>query len=134
MSPITVVTAAIIFKAGKVLIAQRTNGDWEFPGGKLEPPESLEACLIREIREELELEIDIERPFMTVDHHYPEKRIRLHSYLCRWRDGTAQANDHHRVLWTVIGALGEFSFAAADRPIVSRLLGSAANQPTGGPF
>ncbi len=117
-----VVTAAIIVRKGKLLIAQRPNGDWEFPGGKLEPGETLQQCLAREILEELELRITVGKPFLVVEHAYPTRRIRLHSYLCTFVGGETVTNDHVRVAWVDPGRLSEFSFAAADEPIVRKLL------------
>jgi mutator protein MutT len=122
MPSATVVTAAVIFKEGKILIARRHNGDWEFPGGKLEPGETLEECLVREVLEELGLHIDIIRPFLIVDHDYPTKRIRLHSYVCTWIRGKPVANDHSCLDWVTIERLRDFAFAAADGPIVRKLL------------
>ena len=129
MPSATVVTAAVIFREGRILIAQRHNGDWEFPGGKLEAGETLEQCLVREILEELGLHIDIIRPFLTVDHDYPAKRIRLHSYICTWVRGKPVANDHSRIDWIEIERLRDFAFAAADGPIVQKLLQSPGQIP-----
>jgi len=117
-----VVTAAIIAREGKFLIAQRANGDWEFPGGKVEAGETLEECLAREILEELELQIAVSRPFLVVEHAYPDKRIHLHSFLCTLLGGEAVANDHVRFAWVAPVEFPGFSFAAADVPIVRKLL------------
>ena len=79
--------AAIIAYDGKVLAARRFTGKrydgwWEFPGGKLEPEESFEQCCVREIQEELNLEVKIDRHFYTVDFTYPNFHLHMECYLC----------------------------------------------------
>jgi 8-oxo-dGTP diphosphatase len=90
------VTAAILQKEGKVLIAQRKHdskfeaGRWEFPGGKVEFMEHPEACLVREIREELNIEIEIDRFFALNSHVYrgeTDLHVVLLAYLCRYKAG-----------------------------------------------
>ncbi|MGH9444005.1 MAG: (deoxy)nucleoside triphosphate pyrophosphohydrolase [Thermoanaerobaculia bacterium] len=81
------VAAGILIRDGRVLLARRPAGShlaglWEFPGGKVEPGESPERALVREIREELGLEISRFRPFRFSHHAYPEKTVLLLSYLC----------------------------------------------------
>ena len=122
MTSATEVTAAIILRERSVLIARRRDGDWEFPGGKLEPQETLEQCLTREIHEELDLHIEVVRPFLTVEHEYPAERIRLHSFICRWIRGEPVTRDHSDVSWVAVDRLDRFAFSAADRPIVEELL------------
>ena len=119
------VTAAVIRKGEKILIARRSSGArsglWEFPGGKQEDGETLQACLAREIREELGLDIKIGRHFMTVEHDYPDIRIRLHCYLCETRQSPGGLTDHHETRWVKPGELAEFSFPEADRQVAERL-------------
>jgi len=122
------VTAAIIFHCSELLIARRASGDlagfWEFPGGKVEPGESLEECLVREIREELGLEIAVDAPFLTVSWDYPSKPVELHSFLCRKVAGEAVPShgDHDRIAWIHPAQCEDYEFAPADRPIVAKLL------------
>ena len=80
--PVTEVSAALIFHDGKLLITRRHDdahlgGLWEFPGGKREPDETFEQCLVREIREELGVEISVGKLFESVTHAYPEKTVNL---------------------------------------------------------
>ena len=122
------VTAAIIIdEEGKCLIAKRKQGShleglWEFPGGKIEEGESKEDCLQREILEELGLTIKVKAPFMSVEHSYGEKNIRLHSFLCDSVSGDAALNDHDEIAWITASEFEEYEFAPADIPIVTKIL------------
>jgi len=83
-----IVTAAAMVRGGKVLIAQREAGShmelrWELPGGKLEPDEDPEECIVREIKEELDMEIEVSDIYKVVKFKYEEKDILLLCYLCR---------------------------------------------------
>src|SRR5690348_11765277 len=86
------VSAALIFRQGKILIARRPadthlGGLWEFPGGKREPDETFEQCLAREVQEELGVKIAVGELFETVSHRYAEKSVRLKFFACRLLDG-----------------------------------------------
>src|SRR3974377_6110 len=83
------VAAALVFRKGKLLITRRQpdaylGGLWEFPGGKREAGETFEACLKRELLEELGIEIVIEGLVESLTHDYPEKTVHLEFYRCRW--------------------------------------------------
>src|SRR5277367_6922560 len=98
------VSAALIFRDGKLLITQRhadahLGGLWEFPGGKLEAGETFEQCLVREIREELGVEISVGDLFEEISHTYPEKSVHLKFFLCRLLSGEPQALDCAAVKW-----------------------------------
>jgi len=87
------VTAGLAWKGGKILITLRPEGShlagyWEFPGGKQEPGETLEACLEREIREELAMEVKAIQEVLQIDHDYETKSITLHLFQCHWVKGT----------------------------------------------
>lgn len=89
------VAAAVLERDGRYLITQRgphthLAGYWEFPGGKREPGESLEACLSRELREELGIEITSPTPFVVIQHEYPDKAVELHFFLCSMSEGEIQ--------------------------------------------
>src|SRR5580692_4901553 len=86
------VSAALIFHQGRLLITQRhadshLGGLWEFPGGKLEAQETFEQCLIREIREELGMEIAVGKLFEEVTHAYETKTVHLKFFACKWISG-----------------------------------------------
>jgi 8-oxo-dGTP diphosphatase len=117
------VTAAIFVENGRVLIARRRPGAsqagmWEFPGGKVRPGETPEACLQREIREELGLEITVGRRLGESLHAYADQRIRLLAYCARIEAGAPVLNDHAEVQWVRFDELGRFTFCAADVPFV----------------
>lgn len=122
------VTAGVIWnRDGQVLIAQRPvdgllGGLWEFPGGKREPGERLEACLQREIREELDIEISVGEPIASVDHAYTHFRITLHAFHCTHEAGEPQALDCAGWRWVTLDELDGFAFPKVDREIIKMLL------------
>jgi mutator protein MutT len=121
------VAAAIIFHNGQVLISQRDekshlSGFWEFPGGKREKDESFEDCVLREIREELNVDIEVERFFETVQYEYSEKIVQLNFYVCRYIGGQAEALGSRQCKWVPLRELGGYPFPPANEPILQRLL------------
>ena len=124
------VSAALIFHGGKLLITQRhakshLGGLWEFPGGKLELGETFEQCLVREIREELGVEISVGKLFEEVAHDYPEKSVRLKFFLCELISGEPAALDCAAVKWIAKSELTDYEFPAADRQLLEKLSSSA---------
>jgi 8-oxo-dGTP diphosphatase len=127
-------TAGIIRKDNKILIAQRKKDSWmepnkwEFPGGKVEPNETYEDCLTREIYEELGIVISIERLFMKTSHVYmkgaEEFPVTLMVFLADWKEGTLQNIDCQDSKWVDTRDLRKFDFAAADIAIIDKLLNS----------
>ena len=120
------VSAALIFHQRKLLIAQRhagahLGGLWEFPGGKREPWETFEECLVREIREELGVKISVGELFEEVRHDYPEKSVHLKFFLCELIAGEPQALDCAAVKWVDQAGLGAQEFPAADAQLLERL-------------
>jgi len=120
------VTAAIIWRDGQVLIAQRPpdgllGGLWEFPGGKCEPQETLAECLAREIREELGIEIMVGAPLPPVSHAYTHFRITLYPFHCCICSGQPQALGCTGWQWVTLDQLDRFAFSAADQQIISNL-------------
>lgn len=122
------VVGAIIIRDGRILCLQRNvhefeylSHKYEFPGGKVEPEESREAALQREIEEELDLKVDVLEEFLTVDHSYPDFRITLHTYLCRARHVDFTLREHVDFRWLAPADLETLDWAAADLPIVSEL-------------
>ena len=120
------VSAALIFRNGKLLITQRhakshLGGLWEFPGGKREAGETFEQCLIREIREELGVEIAVGELFEEVAHRYPEKSVHLKFFVCRLVAGEPQPLDCAAVKWVAKAELAGFEFPAADAQLLEKL-------------
>jgi 8-oxo-dGTP diphosphatase len=126
MSQTTEVSAALIFRNGKLLITQRhtrshLGGLWEFPGGKREPNESFEECLVREIREELGMKIAVGELFEDVTHAYAEKIIRLKFFLCELVQGEPQPLDCAAFKWVGKTELSDYEFPAADARLLEKL-------------
>jgi len=94
---------------------------WEFPGGKLEPGETKEGCLTREIREELGIEIVVNEPLTPHTHHYSFGQIKLFPYQCSIKSGQVQLREHINYKWQPKSSLTELDFAPADLPIVKEL-------------
>ena len=120
------VAVAILIENGRVLIARRKPGAsqagmWEFPGGKVRPGETPEACLRREIQEELGLDIAVGKFLGESIHAYADQCIRLLAYFARIEAGAPVLNDHAQVEWVRFDALGRFTFCAADMPFVRML-------------
>jgi len=121
------VAAAIILHEGQILISQRDehshlSGYWEFPGGKREPEESFEECVAREIREELNVDIEVEHFFEAVQYEYSEKIVLLKFYSCRYVRGEAQALGCRQCRWVPLRELGTYLFPPANEPILQKLL------------
>ncbi|MGV7221025.1 MAG: A/G-specific adenine glycosylase [Nitrospinales bacterium] len=121
------VSAAVILKSGKVYIQQRPNkglmgGLWEFPGGKLEKNESQENCLLREINEELGVDIKIQEKLMTIKHSYTKFRVTLHVFNCRLPSGRINATCCEQWKWVKLKDLANFPFPAANVKIVDYLV------------
>jgi mutator protein MutT len=124
--PVIEVSAALIFRNGKLLITQRPakthlGGLWEFPGGKREPDETFEQCLVREIREELGVEISVGELFETVTHAYPEKTVHLKFFVCRLPGGEPQPLGCKAVKWAGKSELADYEFPAADAKLLEKL-------------
>ena len=120
------VVAAIIRRGGQILITQRFDhvhlpGLWEFPGGKVEAGESLQAALEREIMEELGVKIRVHDEFFTVEHDYPTKSVRLHFFNCSIIEGEPQLIEVPDMRWVHPQDLGQFDFPPADAELIARL-------------
>ncbi len=120
------VTCALILHQGKVLAARRSEsmdlpGKWEFPGGKVEEGEDPKDCLIREIKEELGIEVILGEALRPSLFSYPTKAIQLLPYIATWKSGEISLLEHSRVVWLDKGSLFSVDWAEADIPIVQDL-------------
>lgn len=120
------VAAGLIFRDGKLLIAQRRPQDhlgglWEFPGGKREPSESFEQCLQRELREELAIEVEIGALLETITHTYPEVSVHLKFFRCALRRNEPRNLGCHAFVWVRREQLADYAFPAADARLLERL-------------
>ena len=95
---------------------------WEFPGGKIESGENREQALKREIREELDVEIGNLDYFMTVEHTYPDFHLVMHAYTCSILKGEPVLKEHVALQWLPVEELDQLNWAAADIPIVEKLM------------
>jgi 8-oxo-dGTP diphosphatase len=123
------VVAAVIIKDSKILCVQRgvskldyISKKWEFPGGKIEENESFEDALMREIQEELRLKIKVEKLFLTVEHTYQDFHLTMHSYLCETENTELTLTEHLDFKWLEKENLLALDWAAADVPIVKKLM------------
>ncbi|MEO0036820.1 MAG: hypothetical protein RIQ59_31 [Bacteroidota bacterium] len=123
------VAAAVINKEDKILCVKRNLNNleyisykWEFPGGKIEPNETSEETIIREIKEELNLTIKVNRFLLKVEHTYPDFRLIMDTFLCEIENGEIQLNEHVDLKWLTLNELQDLDWAAADLPIVQKLI------------
>ena len=119
------VVAAIIQRDGLVYATQRGYGEWkdwwEFPGGKVEPGESREEALIREIREELTAEIKVGQQLCTVEYDYPTFHLVMHCYLCALASGQLTLLEHEAARWLSQQELDSVEWLPADKVVVEKL-------------
>ena len=120
------VTAAILIKDGLILIAKRRASDtlsnkWEFPGGKIEVGESAEDCLVRELKEEFDINTDIEKYFGKSIYQYTDFKIKLIVYKVKWISGRIRSTSHDLYEWIKIDDIDNYDFAEADKPLVKKL-------------
>lgn len=125
---INVVAAVIKNDDGKILIAQRNlkksqGGLWEFPDGKIEPNESREEAIVREIKEELTIDIEVEGYLAEKVFNYSDKDVNLIAMKCRILKGDIKLTEHEDAKWVNEDELDQFEFAPADMFIVERLIG-----------
>ena len=126
------VAAGLIERDGRFLIARRKHGAhlagfWEFPGGKQEVDETLEACLRRELKEELAVEITTPVHFHTTEHPYRDKTVALHFFLCAIESGEPRPLDCEELRWVTPDEMAGYEFPPADRPVVEALRKRALN-------
>ena len=120
------VTAALIRDENRILIAQRGRSKrfgwkWEFPGGKVRAKETPEDCLQREIKEELNLEIQVGKHFHTTHHRYPDFDIELIAFWCSIISGKLKLAEHEQVRWVTVQEMNGYSFVEADLNLIAAL-------------
>lgn len=116
------VCCAIIENDGKILVAQRSEKmnlalKWEFPGGKVEKLETAENCIIREIKEELEIDIKVKKELKKNIHNYGSRTIELIPFICIIKSGNIKALEHKEIIWDYAEKLHNLDWADADIPI-----------------
>jgi len=121
------VACAIIEYNGKILAVQRGERlslplKWEFPGGKIHQGESPEACVVREVLEELDIHIAVVRSLSLVSHDYPDFSVTLHPFICAIVSGNIILRDHKAMLWLSPEELPTLDWVAADFPIIRAYL------------
>ena len=129
--PVIPCGAAIIQRGREFLIAQRNCDDtfgshWEFPGGKKNPGETFEECVVREVKEELGVDVRVRRKFMELRKTYNEKIIWLNFYLCAYVAGDPRPIDCQNVCWADALALKHFQFPPANDVVIDKLVRSLA--------
>ena len=123
----TEVAAALIFSGDKFLICQRpahkTRGLlWEFVGGKLEPGESARQAVVRECKEELDIDISVGDVFTEVDHSYPDMDVHLTLFKCRIKGGQIKLLEHNDAKWITPGQIPQYEFRPADKEILKKIV------------
>ena len=120
------VAAGLVFRDCELLITQRyadahLGGLWEFPGGKRECDETFEACLARELLEELGIDVEVGELVESLTHDYPEKSVHLRFFRCVWRRHEPQPIGCAALRWVSQSQLSDFEFPAADARLLEKL-------------
>ena len=123
----TDVAAALIWDGERFLICQRPANKargllWEFVGGKVEPGETKEQALVRECREELDIQVDVGNVFMELTHEYPDITVRLTLFNTSITAGTPKLLEHVRLAWIRPAEIPQYDFCPADEKILARLM------------
>jgi A/G-specific adenine glycosylase len=127
------VAIAIVCRGQDILICRRRakdrlGGYWEFPGGKVEPEESLAQCLARELKEELDIQAEPIAALPTIDHDYPDIQVRLHPFLCRHTNGEPVPLGCEQALWINPSALRDYRFPPANARLIEQVIESLSRQ------
>ena len=119
------VVAAIIIEGGKIFTTQRGYGEfqggWEFPGGKIEPGETPEEALVREIKEELETEIEVQELLDTVEYDYPNFHLSMDCFVCKIKSGDLVLKEHEAAKWLTKETLNSVDWLPADQGLVEKI-------------
>lgn len=127
MKRIHVAVGVIINDHNQILLAKRhghlhQGGKWEFPGGKVESMETTSQALIRELKEEVDLDVISSEPLMQLSHDYPDKQVLLDIHIVKNFTGEAKGVEGQPIEWVAIEALTNYDFPEANKPIVQALL------------
>jgi A/G-specific adenine glycosylase len=129
------VDIAIVVKAGQVLICQRhpdgfLGGYWEFPGGKREAGETSAACAIREVKEEVGIDVRPVNEFDVIEHAYAHAQIRLHPHLCHHLTGDPRSSACQQIKWVPPLALRDYTFPPANDTLIEQVIRHLAPEPS----
>lgn len=119
------VVAAIIIDEGKIFATQRGYGEfkggWEFPGGKIEPNETPEAAIVREIKEELDTEVQVIELLDTVEYDYPKFHLSMDCFICQVRSGDLVLKEHEAAVWLTKDSLYSVDWLPADCALIEKI-------------
>lgn len=129
MKKVNVAVAVIVNPQQQILLALRhqhlhQGGKWEFPGGKIETDETVQQAIIREIYEEVSLNIQSTVPMMMLEHDYGDKLVCLHVHWVKEFSGDATGVEGQEIKWVDVSELSEFEFPAANKPILEEVINS----------
>jgi mutator protein MutT len=121
------VAIGIVCRDDKVLICRRRQGDrfaghWEFPGGKVEAGETIPQCLARELREELDIEVEPLATLPTIEHDYPDIHVRLHPLICSHTAGEIKLLGCEEAIWVNSDALRNYQFPSANAGLIDTIV------------
>lgn len=116
------VAAAIIKRDNRILATQRGYGElvggWEFPGGKIEPGETPEEALVREIHEELEARVEVDSLVAVIDYDYEDFHLHMHCFLCHVASGQLELHEHMAARWLDAASLDSVAWLPADEAVI----------------
>ena len=119
------VVAAVIRKEGAFFATQRGYGEfkdgWEFPGGKIEEGETPQEALVREIKEELNIEIEVRELLDVVEYDYPNFHLSMDCFICKIKSGELVLNEHEAAKWLTKDTLGSVEWLPADQGLIQKL-------------
>jgi mutator protein MutT len=126
------VAIGLVWNERRLLIARRPAGThlgglWEFPGGKVDPGETPEACLLRELREEVGIDAEVTGRRPLIEYAYPERTVRLHPIDCRWLAGEPHPVGCEEPRWVAPSELSGYEFPPANAPLLAALAGERSS-------